>query len=651
GDRPEVRIVLEGSDITVGTGRAVVVAVGESTRLGATAAALAVDDSGETPLGRRLNRLFRRGMPVVLGGGAIVALAGVLRGGAPLAQLAVGASAAVAAVPEGLPLLAGVAEASVARRLASRSALVRRLSSVEALGRVDIACCDKTGTLTQGTLAATLVDDLSDGARLPADLTPSLRAVLLTAAAASPPLDAPDAGAHPTDAAILSAARDAGLEADLRAPRHDEAPFDPVRSLHATALQDRVCVKGAAEALVERCARRVDGAGPLDDAGRTELLGRAEALASRGLRVLMVADGPPDASVDDPRGLRALGFIGISDPLRPGVREAVRRCEEAGVRVVMLTGDHPATARAIAEEAGLALTPGAVVTGDEIATADNGRLTERLAQASVIARITPLDKLRIVDRLQQAGHTVAMTGDGVNDAPALRLADVGVAMGAGGTEVARQAADLVLADDRFQTLVDALLEGRSLWQNMHGALGLLLGGNLGEIGLMAGAAIAAGGSPLAARQILAINLVTDVLPAVAVAVQPPRERDLHLLAREGEVAFDQRLTRDVVRRGLATATPALAAVLAAGPMGAATRTVGFASIIVTQLAQTVQAGRSRESLSGSVMAGVAGSGGVLAASLALPPLRRFLGLAAPTPQGLMLTAATAPASMALASRL
>jgi len=367
--------------------------------------------------------------------------------------------------------------------------------------------------------------------------------------------------------------------------------------------------------------------------------------------VLMVADGPADTDLDDPQGLRALGFIGISDPLRPHVSDSVRRCHEAGIRVIMLTGDHPATARAIAAEAGLGLGPGAVITGEEVAQAEDHELARWLERATVIARITPLDKLRIVDRLQESGHTVAMTGDGVNDAPALRLADVGVAMGRGGTEVARQAADLVLADDRFETLTVALLEGRSLWHNLHGALGLLLGGNLGEIGLMAGAALSGGRTVLAARQILAVNLVTDVLPAVAVAVQPPREHELSELRRESVESFDRRLIRDVVRRGVATATPSLAAVLLAGPLGAPPQTVAFASIILTQLAQTVEAGRTEDKLSPSVLAAIGGSGGVLGLALAWPALRRFLGLATPTPASLALSAATAPAAVLLARTL
>jgi calcium-translocating P-type ATPase len=654
-DDPAARIVLEGSDVTVGSGQAVVVAVGDRTRMGATAAALTVQDTRESPLGERMDRLFRQGMPAVIAGGLLVTVAGIAWGGSPVTQLAVGASVAVAAVPEGLPLLAGVAEAAVARRLAGRSALVRRLSSVESLGRVDVVCCDKTGTLTRGELAVTMIDDLDGATELRGgDLAPRAREVLLTAALASPAPDSADALAHATDGAVLAAADRAGLTAELSADREAEAPFDPVRSLHATAVAGRVCVKGAAEIVIPRCthaASKDRSPTELDDAARDALLERAERLASEGLRVLLVADGPDTVAVDNPRDLTARGLVGISDPLREGAADAVARCRAAGVRVIMLTGDHPATARKIGGELGLPLEDGGVLTGDEIGRIENGALGDTLAGASVIARITPVDKLRIVECLQQSGHTVAMTGDGVNDAPALRLADVGVAMGAGGTEVARQAADLVLADDRFETLTEALLEGRSLWQNLHEALGLLLGGNLGEVGMMAGAALLGRGAVLGARQILAINLVTDVLPAVAVAVQPPRERELRHVTREGTRSFDQQLVASIARRGVATAAPALLAVLAAPLLGAPASTVAFGSIIATQLGQTVQSGRVRDTLSAPVVGAVAGSGGVLGLSLVLPPLRGFLQLPPATLTSLGLVAATAPAAMVLATAL
>ncbi len=651
---PEARIVLEGSDVTVGTGKAVVVAVGDGTRWGATAAALAAQDTGESPLTARLDRLFKQGLPVVVLGGALVTVAGIAWGGAPLTQLAVGASVAVAAVPEGLPLLAGVSEAAVARRLAERSALVRRLSAVEALGGVDVVCCDKTGTLTRGKLAVTVIDDLRDTSEAANRLGDRATQVLLTAALASPPPDSPDALAHPTDAAVLAAAERAGLTQRLSAARRDEAPFDPVRSLHVTAVQGRVCVKGAAEAMTPRCASATgrDGkAQALDQRQRHALLDRAEALSSQGLRVLMVAEGSDATDLNNPRELTAIGFVGISDPVRPGVEEAVERCRAAGIRMIMLTGDHPATARKIAADLRLPLGADAVMTGEDVERLQDEELAERLRAVSVVARITPMDKVRIVECLRQGGHTVAMTGDGVNDAPALRLADVGVAMGAGGTEVARQAADLVLADDRFETLTDALLEGRSLWQNMQGALGLLLGGNLGEMVLMGGVAAVGRGPVLNARQILMINLVTDVLPAVSVAVQPPSQHELQRLAPDARASFDRELVQGIIRRAIATALPALAAVIVAPLVGAQGPAVAFASIVCTQLGQTVQAGRREGQLSAPVVAAIAGSGGVTALAFALPPLRRFLGLPVPTPGSLALIAASAPAAMALAELL
>jgi cation-transporting ATPase I len=626
------RVVLEGSDVFVGTGRAVVVAVGRDTRMGATTAALAQDEPQQSPLTARLNLMLRRALPLIAAGGAVVFASGLLRGRPLVPQLAIGASIAIAAVPEGLPLLAKIGEAAVARRLAGRRALVRHLSAVEALGRVDVACADKTGTLTEGRLALRLVADLDEEVGLPAELPADPRHVLLTAALAGPHPDASDAATDSTDVVVSKAAGDAGLGDEMRAERESALPFDSARGFHATIVRGRLCVEGAAEALVPRCGRvRRDGdERPLNEAGKRELLARARRLSERGMRVLMVAEGPPDAPLDDPRGLVALGFLGISDPLRPAVPEAVRRCHDAGVRVVMLTGDHPATARAIAREAGL---PGDdhILTGPQIAELDNGELDRHLERATVIARVTPLDKLRIVESLQRQGHTVAMTGDGVNDAPALRLADVGVAMGRGGTEVARQTADVVLADDDFSTLVEALVEGRSFWRNIRRALGLLLGGNLGELGLEVGASVLGFASPLTTRQILAVNLVTDVLPALAVALQQPEHHDLSALAREGASALDKPLRNDILRRGTATAAPTLAAYLLALRSGGLpeARTIAFASIVATQLAQTLDAGRAEGGLSRSVLGAVAGSAGLLVAALTVRPLRGFLGLATP----------------------
>jgi calcium-translocating P-type ATPase len=647
----EARIVLEGSDVVVGTGRAVVVAVGPHTRMGATAAALDLGEEEQSPFGARLARLLELSLPLAAVGGVAVVASGLLWGKPLVDQVSVGVSIALAVVPESLPLLARTGQVGVARRLGQRRALLRRLAAVEALGRVDVACTDKTGTLTEGRLAVRLVADADREIGLPGVPGRELRQVLLTAALASPHPDAGDAASHPTDVAITRAARDAGLDGDVRRPRDQEAPFDPARGFHAAVAGGRLCVKGAPEVLCRRCTRLRRGARerPLDEAGRESLLRRARDLAARGLRVLMVVEGSPSTPVDEPQELTALGFVGIADPLRPGVQSAVRRCRAAGVRVLLITGDHPATARAIATEAGV-LGPGdEVLSGDDLAELRDDELDRRLERARVVARATPLDKLRIVEGLRRLGHTVAMTGDGVNDAPALRLADVGVAMGRGGTEVARQAAGVVLADDDFATLVEALVEGRGFWRNMRRALGLLLGGNIGELGLIVGASALGFTSPLNTRQILVVNLITDALPALSVVLQEPEHRNLAALAREGTAALDASLRRDVFRRGAATALPALAAYLLAerrGGLGQA-GSVAFGTVVATQLAQTLDAGWAEEGLNRGVMGAVAGSAGVLAAALTVPPVRTLLGLGLLTPLGWGLIGGGAAAAVAL----
>jgi magnesium-transporting ATPase (P-type) len=534
--------------------------------------------------------------------------------------------------------------------------LVRRLTAVEALGRVDVACADKTGTLTEGRLVVSLVSDGEQDAHLPGQLPESLCRVLETAALASPHPDAPDAAAHPTDVAVVRAARELGLGKAMRQTREAEDPFEPVQGFHASLVDGRLCVKGAPEALTPRCVRRRHNGrdDALDEPGREALLARAQELATQGLRVLMVAEGSDDNSIEDPQQLTALGLLGISDPLRPTVREAVQRCHEAGVRVVMITGDHPLTARTIARSAGLlGHEDNGVLTGADLAELQNGELDRRLERATVIARATPLDKVRIIESLQRLGHVVAMTGDGVNDAPALRLADVGVAMGRGGTEVARQAADVVLADDDFSTLVDGLVEGRSFWRNIRRGLGLLLGGNLGELGLAVGASVIGLPAPLNVRQVLVVNLLTDALPALSIVLQRPAHRDLSTLAREGPAALDVPLRRDVLRRGVSTAAPALAAHLLARASGngRSANTVAFGAIVANQLSQTLDAGRTEGSLDRNVLGAVAASAGLLVSTMTVRPIRDLLGLALPAPLGWGLVSAGAASAVLLSRAL
>lgn len=645
------RILLEGSDVTTGVGRAIVVAVGRQTRMGATAAALSIEETRQSPLGVRLSRMLFQLLPLSITGGALVVGSGLLWGHPLTALLATGATIALASAPEGLPILARIGEAGVARRLADRRALVRRLSAVESLGRVDVVCTDKTGTLTEGKLALSLVADCDSEAEVSEHLPDALRHVLLVAAYASPHPDAPDANAHPTDIAVIRGAQKAELDAQLHAVRLRELSFDPVRAFHASVVADRLCLKGAPETLLARCDWVIQQGQKqaLDKTAQQDLLARSRQLAERGLRVLMVAEGSPDTPLDNPRGLTVLGFIGISDPLRATVQASVERCRAAGVRVLMITGDHPATARAIAQEAGLLADGGEVITGTDIAELQNGELDARLENVVVIARATPLDKLRIVESLQRHGHTVAMTGDGVNDAPALRLADIGVAMGQGGTEVARQTADVVLVDDNFSTLAEAFVEGRSFWRNIRRSLGLLLGGNLGELGLVVGTSLLGFSSPLTIRQILAVNIITDILPALAVALQPPEHRNLAGLAREGEAAFDKPLRHDVLRRALASALPALVNFFLIAHTGTLSeaQAVAFASIVATQLAQTLDAGWSEGNLTPSVLSAVTGSAGVLVAALTFPPLRNFLMLMFPSPLGWLLIGSGAVAAVGL----
>jgi calcium-translocating P-type ATPase len=647
------RIVLEGSDVVLGTGRAVVVAVGRHTRLGATAEALNVERLEESPMGARLGRILEIALPMAASGGAIAGLAGLLYGAAPLDQLTIAVTTALSAIPEGLPLLAGVGQAGVASRLAARRALVRRVAAVEALGRVDVACTDKTGTLTEGRLALRLVADHREEAFVPGPLSPQLRRVLRAGALASPHPDSE--GAHPTDRAVLRGALGAELGDDARSTRDAEVPFDSARAFHATRAHGRIYVKGAPERLLPRCtAVMVEGKERrLDQEERWTWLSRGSRLAERGLRVLMVAEGPAPPGVpsrqalENPEGLTALGFLGISDPLRPTVPGAVRRCLGAGIRVMMLTGDHPATATAIAREAGL-LIPGCdrVLRAAELADAEwDGHLDG----VAVVARAAPLDKLRIIESLRRRGHVVAMTGDGVNDAPSLRLADVGVAMGRTGTEVARQAADVVLTDDDFATLVEALVEGRGFWRNMRNALGLLLGGNAGELSLIVGATLLGFSRPLDAVQILLVNMITDALPSLAVVLQRPEHRHLAGLAREGLSALDHGLRRDIIRRGVATGIPSIGAYLfmqaAGGPQQASA--VAFTSVVTTQLAQTLDVGRVEGILSRPVVGAVAASLGLLVATVSLPPIRNSLGLFSPSPLGWGVVAASSAAAVVI----
>ncbi len=595
-------MLYEGTSIAAGEATAAVVAIGPRTeaRMGAL---LGGEPAAPSGVEARLAGLTSLSSPVAVGSGLAIAGLGAARG-LPLREVAgAGVSLAVAAVPEGLPLLATMAQLSVARRLSGRGVLVRAPRAVEALGRVDVVCADKTGTLTEGHIRLRWVCDgvVEEGVE---ELSPAGRDVVAAGLRATPD-DHPDQAPHPTDRALLRGGRDLGEAETGGAPgwrRIAELPFEPTRGFHAVLGRTGggllLSVKGAPEAVLPRCTRRRQAGGvrPLGDIGRAELAAEAGRLARQRLRVLAVAEatgaaGPP-LDHDTVRGLTFLGFLAFSDPVRPAATAALAALRRAGVEVVMITGDHPSTAQGIAAELGLP-DRGRPLTGAELDALSDAELQALLPEVHLFARVTPTHKVRIVRALQRAGRVVAMTGDGANDAPAIRLADVGIALGAGSTDAARDAAGLVVVDDRVETIVDAVLEGRALWASVRDAVAILVGGNLGEIAFTVAGSLLGGRSPLNARQLLLVNLLTDAAPAVAIATRPPARRSPEDLLREGpEASLGAPLNRAIAWRAGITASGASGAWLAARATGtrAHASTVALVALVGTQLGQTLLVG-------------------------------------------------------------
>lgn len=547
-------MVHSGTAIVYGRGEAIVVATGMRTELGAIAAALQAAEETQTPLQRRLADLGKTLALWALGLCVVILAAGVLRGEPLREMIMVAIALAVAAIPEGLPAVVTIALALGARRMARRNALVRSLPAVEGLGSVTVICTDKTGTLTRNEMTVTdLVVDGQEwevtgvgcqpvgelrpaggaaGAR-PAALERLLTAgVLCNDAVLSQDPAAPDQCrvlGDPTEGALLTLAAKAGVDlVALREqlPRTDEVPFDSERkrmaTLHDGSDGPLVAAKGSPETLLEVCSRAywLGAERPLDETLRHDILAHVQKLASRGRRVLALADRPDHRPPPLDSDLTFVGLVGIIDPPRPEAKAAVAECHSAGIRTVMITGDHKLTAQAIAEELGM-LRPGdRAITGQELDALSPEELRAEVEHVSIYARVTPEHKLRLVEALQDRGEIAAMTGDGVNDAPALRQADIGVAMGITGTDVAREASRLVLADDNFATIVAAVREGRIIFDNMRKFLRFLLNTNLAEILTMLIAILAGWPVPLTALQILWVNLVTDGLPALALGFEP-----------------------------------------------------------------------------------------------------------------------------------
>ncbi|WP_461069225.1 HAD-IC family P-type ATPase [Streptomyces pseudoechinosporeus] len=598
-------MVYQGCTVLAGTGYAVVVATGAQSEAG-RAADLAGTATTPPGIESHLAALTRTALPAVGIGGAAVTLLGLLRGVPVREALASGVAIAVAAVPEGLPLVATVAQSAAARRLSRHGILTRSARVLEALGRVDVVCFDKTGTLTQGRLTVTGLATPDHDLRM--DSTPG-RHLLQTAARACPTPEAGQTLPHATDQAVIDATT-THCEPDHPWRSVTELPFEASRGYSACLGTESghpcLAVKGAPETVLARCTTTVstphqyggDTIVPLDPTRRRAAHRLVQRLAAGGLRVLAVAEARPASSTplgddvaDLAHDLTLLGFLAIADPPRPGAAETVKRLAEAGVRTAMITGDHPATAAAIARELGI---PDAdiVLTGAELDTLPEPARLHQIGQTAVFARVSPEHKVRIVQALQRAGRVVAMTGDGVNDAAAIRLADVGIGLAAHGSTSARAAADLVLTDPDPTRILHALTEGRTLWRSVRDAVAILVGGNAGEVAFTVLGTALSGRAPLGTRQLLLVNLLTDMLPALAVALAPartPKPGEDPLTGGPASSLLGSDLARVLAIRGTATTLGATAAWQIGRYTGLARRasTMGLAALVGTQLGQTL----------------------------------------------------------------
>ena len=598
GDR--TNMVLSGTMITAGRGTALVVATGMDTQMGRIANLLLEDKEGDTPLQRKMGEISKSLSFLCLSVCAVMFGVGLIQGKNMLDMFLTAVSLAVAAIPEGLPAIVTIVLALGVQRMAARGAIVKKLPAVETLGCASVICSDKTGTLTQNRMTVQELWTPAGGHRRDA----LLAGCLCSDARLEWKAGAPTAVGDPTEGALVVAAAREGVDQEKEEqnwPRTADLPFDSGRKLMSTihAREDgswTVFVKGAPDILLERCV--AGPRGPLSAQDRRAVLEANEAMAQKALRVIAVARRelhilPPGL---EPRavesGLTFLGLFGLMDPPRPEVKAAVARCHLAGVRPVMITGDHRATAAAVARELDI-IRPGEwTVTGGELDFMPQEVLEEDIEKFAVFARVTPEHKMRIIKAWQKRGHVVAMTGDGVNDAPALKTADIGCAMGVAGTDVAKGAAHMILTDDNFSTIVSAIEEGRGIYSNIRKAIHYLLSCNIGEIfTIFAATLLDFGQMPLVPVQLLWLNLVTDSLPALALGVEPVEEGVMEEKPRDAAAGlFDQKFSFRLAWQGLMVGGLTLAAyflgftrLAAPGMEGAVANTMAFATLTLCQL--------------------------------------------------------------------
>ena len=527
GDRHNM--VYSGCSITYGTATAVVTATGMDTEMGKIANMLDNEEDGQTPLQQKLAQLGKYLGIVALAACAIIFVVGLANGIPVLEIFMTAVSLAVSAIPEGLPAIVTIVLSIGVQRMVKKNALIRKLPAVETLGGASVICSDKTGTLTQNrmTLTKAYVEGYLDPENISNNNTEGIKKLLMygTLCCDGSVVFHGDEEQHigdPTETAIVLAAHKNGMpkeELNKKYPRLAEIPFDSDRKLMTTVNRidgkNIVIVKGAFDMMAPRCV-----AGDLETARKV-----TDAMSENALRVLAVAYKEIDTIPQNPtseeleNGLTFMGLVGMIDPPRPEAKEAVAVCRKAGIKPVMITGDHVVTASAIAKELGILLEGDRAITGAELDAMTDSELDAQVKNISVYARVSPENKIRIVKAWQRKGQVVSMTGDGVNDAPALKAADIGCAMGITGTDVAKGAADMTLTDDNFATIVDAVREGRGIYANIKKVVGFLLGTNIGEVITVFMAMLLWHKTPLLSMQLLWINLVTDSLPAIALGME------------------------------------------------------------------------------------------------------------------------------------
>ena len=558
-------MVYSGTTVVAGRGRAVVTATGMSTEVGRIAG-LFSDEEPETPLQVELARIGKR-LALLATGAAVVIFAAGLARSFPVERMTLTAVAvAVAAIPEGLPAVITISLAGGLQRMARRNAVVRRLPAVETLGVVDVICTDKTGTLTAPELEVGEWWSATGNVSHPDDPTGWLSKI---AGLCNDAVRSTDGwSGDPTETALLHALEADGVDLDhltSRYPRLDEAAFDGRRkrmsTLHATGDGYVLLVKGAPEVLVSLAD---GGSLPGEEDLRESMLDQVDDMARRGMRTLAFAmrdmDHIPDDPADSESHLRMIGMVGLQERIRPEVPSAVARAMGAGVRTVMVTGDHAATAGAVAEATGIGAA--GLIDGAQLSGMSVEELTATVTDHHVYARVDPADKVKIIEAWQAAGAKVAMTGDGVNDAPALHRADIGVAMGSG-TDVARESAAMVLTDDNYSTIVDAVAEGRRLFSNLRNVVHYLLSANASEVFFVLVGFLAFGfiGEPLLAIQLLWINLISDALPAISLGMERPTRDLMADPPGRGRDVLSLRNTLELLAQGALLAACAVAVLL------------------------------------------------------------------------------------------